>query len=410
MYNYILVILCLFSPFYSAYLPFKKNSDFGDNLCAYKPHGIYYVKDCKENKYCKYNSNQELGFCEDTPSEITLLTIGSNDKCSSDFECESNLVCENEKCTYGYDCSTGSSFYKNDDGDYYCRDNNYKDIVYSKNFKWETSASGQSYVNNDIVYNKPDFLKVGGIMNFNITTIPNNGKVYEAKEIKTAYVGTVNDGEFVFDEKACKSGYALYFYGDGNLNKPYTGNSYTNYMYKRCVTLQDIDQTSSSYCKIKYSIGESNDIKTYDVDKLNGKKTIRNTIIDTSYDSISGKLIYNYHSQINDLYDLCDRNIKTKLEIFKKYIEIFTEDFQSKCTKSEKTSSSYLETCGDDKLRKWSYLYANPTVYQLYYDEDKDEDGNQVINFLIQQVYPSYQSNGFLNINYFICLLLLSFF
>ena len=36
-------------------------------------------------------------------------------------------------------------------------------------------------------------------------------------------------------------------------------------MYKKCVTLQDIHASSSNYCKIKYSIGESVDIKAYDV-------------------------------------------------------------------------------------------------------------------------------------------------
>ena len=115
--------------------------------------------------------------------------------------------------------------------------------------------------------NDPDFLKVGEIINFNVTSTTNL-KVYEAEEIKTAYVGAVNDGNFVFDENACKSCYALYFYGDGNLNEPYTSYNYRNYMYKRCVTLQDIDESSSNNCKNKYSIGESGDIKTYDVSKL----------------------------------------------------------------------------------------------------------------------------------------------
>ena len=262
------------------------------------------------------------------------------------------------------------------------------------------------------MYNEPDFLKVGGIIKFNETST-SDGKVYEAEEIKTAYVGTVNDGDFVFDEKACKSGYALYFYGDGNLNAPYTGSSfyYRNYMYKRCVTLQDIEESSSNNCKIKYSIGESKDIKTYDVNKLNRKMTITNEEQNYFFDQI-GNSISNYHDYIdnnNELEKLCQSNIKTKLEIFKKYIEVFTEDFQSKCTKSERISDSYLETCGDNKLRKWSYLYANPSQYKIYYDEDKDEDGNEIINFLVQQAYPSYQSSGFLNIHYFICLLLLSF-
>ena len=256
----------------------------------------------------------------------------------------------------------------------------------------------------------PDFLKVGGIISFNVTST-SDGKVYEAEEIKTAYVGTVNDGDFVFDEKACKSGYALYFYGDGNLNEPYTGNIYTNYMYKRCVTLQDIDNSSSNNCKIKYSIGESKDIKTYDVNELSGKMTIAER---ESYEDQYGNVFTSYYNNIDDdkvngLEKLCKSNIKTKLEIFKKYIEIFTEDFQSKCIKSETIDNAYLETCGDNKLRKWSYLYANPSQYEIYYDEDKNKDGNEVINFLVQQAYSSYQSSRFLNIHYFICLLLLSF-
>ena len=86
----------------------------------------------------------------------------------------------------------------------------------------------------------------------------------------------MNDGEFVYDEKACKSLYALYFYGNGNLNEPNIGGR--NYMYKRYVTLKDIDTTSSSnYCKIKNSIGDSNDIKIYDVNDLNSREMIINT-------------------------------------------------------------------------------------------------------------------------------------
>lgn len=41
----------------------------------------------------------------------------------------------------------------------------------------------------------------------------------------------------------------------------------------------------------------------------------------------------------------------------------------------------------------------------IFYDEEgKNSD---IVTYLIQQVYPSYQSSGFLNIKYFICLLLL---
>jgi len=178
-----------------------------------------------------------------------------------------------------------------------------------------------------------DFWKGEGIISFNVTSTVNE-TVHEIEEIKTTYVGTVNVEDFVFDEKAWKSGYALYFYGDINLNKPYTGHIYTNYMYKRCVTLQDIDNTSSNNCKIKYSLGESIDIKTYDMNELSRKMTI------TEWQSSNyqyGNEITSYYNNIdydkvNRLSKLCQSYIKTKLEIFKKYIEVFTEDFQSKCT------------------------------------------------------------------------------
>jgi len=105
-------------------------------------------------------------------------------------------------------------------------------------------------------------------------------------------------------------------------------------MYKRCVTLQDIDNTSSNNCKIKYSLGESIDIKTYDMNELSRKMTI------TEWQSSNyqyGNEITSYYNNIdydkvNRLSKLCQSYIKTKLEIFKKYIEVFTEDFQSKCT------------------------------------------------------------------------------
>ena len=393
---YILVFSYLFSSLYSAYLPFKKNSDFGDDLCLYKPHGIYYAKDCKDNKYCQ--TSGDLGFCKDIPSEVTLLNIDSSGSCSSDFQCESNLVCKNSKCTYSSDCSTGSTLYRTSGGYYGCKENKYNNIVYYKDFTWIGDGSGSGTIRGNPQFFGPDYLKVGGkITKFNVTNYNTYGSVYEAEEIQSAYVGTIEDGNFVFDETACKSGFALYFYGDGNLKNPYTyTSSRYNYMYKRCVTLRDIEVLSSQSCKISYSIGENGDILTYNVNKLNSY-----TITDeyTGYNDY-----YTYNLQISKL---CNSYLKVKLEIFKKYIGIFTEDFQSKCTKSEKYNDDYLETCGDNKLRKWSYLYANPDDYQLYYDEDKDEDGNEVINFLVQQKYHSYQSAGLLNIKYFIYLLFL---
>ena len=72
----------------------------------------------------------------------------------------------------------------------------------------------------------------------------------EFESIEKSYIGSVKDGEFVFDEKACESGYALYFYGDGNLNDPSSDSSSSNnYMLKKCVTPKKIDESS---CIITY--------------------------------------------------------------------------------------------------------------------------------------------------------------
>ena len=56
-----------------------------------------------------------------------------------------------------------------------------------------------------------------------------------------------------------------------------------------------------------------------------------NYIENSSLDPISGAYIRNYYKSIsnnNRLEKLCFSNIKTKLEIFKKYIEVFIEDFK----------------------------------------------------------------------------------
>lgn len=93
----------------------------------------------------------------------------------------------------------------------------------------------------------------------------------------------------------------------------------------------------------------------------------------------------------------------TKIELFKKYIEKFFKDMQEKCVTKENYNDP--ETCNDNEIRKWKYFYDNPRDYILFYDEKgKNSD---IVTYLIQQVYPSYQSSGFLNIKYFICLLLL---
>ena len=49
------------------------------------------------------------------------------------------------------------------------------------------------------------------------------------------------------------------------------------------------------------------------------------------------------------------------------------------------------KTCRDNELRKWYYFYENPKEYLLYRNEP------QVMDYLVQQDYPTYTSNSYVN-------------
>ena len=140
-----------------------------------------------------------------------------------------------------------------------------------------------------------------------------------------------------------------------------------------CVNPEDIEYRNSQSCTIKYDEG-----KLYNVDDLSSSS---------------------YREK------LCKGNkyLKTKLELFKKYTEVFTKTKQEECAKEENYNEP--RTCNNNEIRKWYYLYENPEVYIEYYDDDLKY--NDVLTFLIQQEYPSYQISRFIYLNYFIYLLFL---
>ena len=418
MYQSIIVFLSVFSTLNSAYFPFKKNSHFPDDTCRYQ-YGelVTYVKECENGKYCKYRGG-DFSICENIPTEITLLTADSNEKCESNFECETGLECINSKCTFSSDCQIGTTRVRTKSG-YKCKDSKKLDKFYTKDFTWhddDTNLQHKGYITGTTYINKYyEHFKVGGkITSFNETT-DTNGKIYEPKDIEYSDIGSVADGDFVFDEKSCQSGFALYFYGNGELNNPYDDNYSYNYMYKRCVTLEDIEDNESGYCTIKYTLNGKT--LSYNVKQIDSNaKTLTSTrqydqnngYVDiTYYGYTSPYLVPNYFDYIDSSAknNLCTSDLKIKTKIFQKYIGTLTDDIK-KCSKNEE-KSGYLETCQNNQLRKWSYLYTNPSIYVLYYDEEEEDKGNTVINYLVQTEFPSYQSSPFLNIKYFICLLLL---
>lgn len=392
MIKNIFVFICLISPFISIYRPMKKDSKVGKHICRYLDHdsGYFYVKPCGGGQYCVGSTYDNLGVCQNVEDRITPKIIG--EECKSDFECDSNLYCNkisdtSSKC--GFSCNDENKIYKTDSGIYVCEQNKYaKDFIYFRNCTYEPTVNR---ANNTSYSMSPPWTKKYGKISFNISEPEaGKGKVYTVTSIEPASIGSLDDGEYVFDGETCKSGYALFFYPDGNLNDTYTGTNtnYKNNMYKRCVTVKSIDKEGVDYCKIKYSIGGGEEY-IYNVDQLRlyNRETINNRVnpVSISYS------------------DLCENYLMTKLEMFKNYVGAMSDDMRTKCESPENYKDSI--TCNNNELTKWWYFYNYPQIYLTYYDKD-DID---VSTYLIQQSYQYYQSSQFLNSKYFISLLFLLF-
>lgn len=372
--NKILFFISLISISLCAYLPLKKHNGFDDNVCGYKFSSINYVKTCKdEGKYCKY-IDEDLSLCEDIPKPITLKTVG--DDCKTKLECEEGLYCYGGKCSI-YEsvvgCSANEELHKTKTG-WECKLKASIDYCTYKDDVTITSLTPYS----------TDYFKVCGEINFKPSSLGTGlGTYYDIMSIKYNYIGTVADGKFVLDAKACKSGFALPFYPDDSFKDPSSDNTYRNLMYLKCVNINEIDYKDSNDCTFKY-----------DTDKIYYSNRL-------DYSKINPLSLGINKQPVNDL---CDKYLMTKLEIFSKYIGVFTEEKQKSC--ATKDNYNEPETCNDNELRKWMYYYKNPENYILYYDEK----GSDVANYLIQQEYPLYESSKFLYIKFFISLLLLLLF
>lgn len=379
----IFIIISIFSFLYCSspgnptFAPFSKNKellDIDEDICLYQK-GLVYVRGCKEGKFCK-DRNEGLSICEDIEYPLTFT-----DSCQSSLECDNDYYCDSGKCTLG--CNTGTSAYITEKGKRACIPDTMKGLC----FKATLDTSSGAYSG---IFQNSEFFKVcGKITKFDKISSTTYGDTYYPLEIENSYIGTVDDGEFVYDENACKSGFALYFYANKALKNPSTNTD--NHMFKMCVTLVDIKGQ-----KIKYKIGSGNE-NEYNLNHLSNFDTLvysRNTIYSLTPSSASGY----------------DDNLKIKAEIFQKYISVLTSDKQKKCAEDENNINE-PNTCNDDQLRKWHYFLSNVNEYILYYKrkDNKDEVSNDVVNYLVQQWYPLYQNSKLLEIKYFLFLLILLF-
>lgn len=404
MSKHIIILFSLFILCSSILRPMKKKSKYGDDVCKYEEGDFEYVKPCEKGKYCLERSSQgsDLYICQDLPEgQEGLNTL--NEKCSSDFDCEENLECISGNCKLVCPL-TNESPVKQDGGSYSCTDSTQKAADGVCMLEEYTRDSSGTVTLSNIKYGNPtgksqlcglysDFYDMGY-------------QDYKLSEKKYAYIGSVENGNYVSDEILCKSGFALFYYPKGNLQDPYnrgTGFSSTlNKMYKRCVTPIAIEHndpllssqkssssSSSSSCVIYYKENdEDTTIKKYNVDQLSNIASIYTS--STSYYK-------------NELCKYSDYEFKIKFQSFKEYTTNLKEEERDKCGVLEGTTYKRY-SCDNNALIKSWYFYKNPQDYIVYNDREKLE---VVLNYLIQKEYPSYQFSQILNINYLLSLLFL---
>ena len=371
----------------------KKGNGFDDDICAYTYSDITYVKPCKEGKFCK--NHDEISKCTEIETKIYPKYLG--DQCSSDLECEQDLICSIH-CTLSYSCGSNKEPYKTESGSYDCRITSKKNILYEAD-KTVTVTNYYDMLNliqNDGTSGTPlyqhlsYFQVIGKITFFPPKSDPILGDLYAIEKVESAYIGTVDDGEFVGDQLACKSGFALYFYPNKALVDPSTNSG--NNMYLMCVTLNDVDITNFM---VKY-----NGDKIYNLNKNVQVQKIRK---DGHLQTLSNTNMIGAITGSSSYYDISGLLVQN--EIFGKYIGVFTPQKQEECEKQKK----YYEprTCEDNEVRKWWYFYNNPGDYVLYYDEeDKDND---ITNYLLQTHYRTFISGSFLSAKFLISIIMFLF-
>jgi hypothetical protein len=355
----------------------SKNYDFGEGVCYYYDvsHNseFEYVKPCESGKHCisvDYNA-YDIKKCID----YSFLKRSVNDDCTQNDDCPSNLVCNSsKKCDFDGNAvySVGNS--------HYCPSGK---VYNTDTYTCETAVGGGGCLardSNDASYSyAPGYFQYCGYIELKKRT---GGDYYE-NTVKTSTLGSEENGAFVRSMMACKSGAALYFYGNNHYRS--SERDGLSSMFLKCVTVKGVELACSDiYCSstskiVKYSFEENGSEQYYFLDELS-----------TPYKGYLDPYI--------------DEFTMTRIDIFKNIYKRH-EEIKADCLQKLYPDEPY--TCRDDELRKWHYFYDNPEKYLMYKDEP------QIMEYLVQSKYPSYQaehtkdSSSFLHLNILLILLLL---
>ena len=376
MKKYIIVFVnlftfCLLSTI--TYRPMtKRTKDFGEDVCYYKDvsdsSNLVYVKPCEEGKRCVdlQISDYDIHTC--------VAYDGTYNNKDSQCVTKDNVDYNSNDDNYanGIDCTKYSCFEdicgKKPSGS--CSENQVMDELDSNKCVEEKEICKEFDSNGIPTKSYTPGLKKKCVRL--VLQTNDNGKTYSDKTIYSNAIASIDDGEFIKEDNNireniltyCKSGYALYFYGNKNLNNPNPDDHNKHDMYLRCVTVKGRDSNGV----IKYVIGDGGE-NYYDPDKL-------------PYKTSTGLSRYTLY------YD--DEFLMTRIEMFENFVKNINDENES---------------------AKWLYFYKNPEEYLLYKDEPqiieyliKEEDGN--IKYKVKHT-ASKESSNLLNIKYMISLLAL---
>ena len=361
MFKEIILALSLISLSSQTYAPWHlRKFDYSiSDICYYSYDNFQYVKPCQTNYACSSvgSNSHSIGTCREV-----FKTVKTFDQtCSGDIECDSGLKCVSEKCK----CTTDTTIYKIDDkiasgyGVYYCNTGYVAKITPltggSKSYSCISSndvsvkdigdACFMSIKNEDGTFtdkNVPP--KFGYVCGKNTWTPVDNARSdYYLSKTEMNKIGSIEEGEYVDDMMACKSGFALPLYYDKSLKSSYTGDSQDHNV---CVTFKGIDYDKDNKIVFKYSLGNNE---------------------------------YSYNTQDNAISD--PDLIPVQLELFKDYVN---KAGNANCNQGEGYDNEQF-TCGNDDLRRLWYFYHYPKNYLLYKNEDA------IVDYLLQAKYPDYK-------------------
>ena len=326
------VLVSLLSYSFLMYFPLDKK-EIGlnnDDLCYYNDGNNIYLKGCNEGYYCG-NITIESGIC----LEFKSIIMKYKEKCNQNTICDKNLECDDKNlCVIN-----GNTPYIQEDKasnkkHYYCPDQQIpknQSVCESLTDPMKDKCYFETN-NTKFTCFSYDYLKVCGKLDI------------DKKISLNSDLGIYEDGEFVGDALACKSGFTL-FLNENNNNK----------LFPVCVTITHVEKDGNS-CIIRYTKGDNNE------------------------------LFYDKNNPFYAQNEFPDCNlIMTKIELFKEYLNLF-QKLKTHCQNGEFYNEPF--TCENDELRKIWYYYNHPDHYLLYKNDE------EIIDYLMQRNYPTHKSNA----------------